>query len=57
MFAGHETVSKTVGFSMQFDSGSILTSLTVVVRPLRTCQEASCPRKTSSRDHGNAGKN
>ena len=57
MFAGHETTAKTVSSSARLDSGFISTRPVVDARPLGARKEASCSRKTSSRDSGNVEKN
>jgi len=53
MFAGHETVSKTVSFFTDFGSQSIVTDSLADIRPLGARQEAPCPRKTSGGNHRN----
>ena len=57
MFAGHETVAKTVSFFTPFDLRFILTSVVVDACPLGARKEATCSRETSSGDHENARKN
>ena len=57
MFAGHETVTKTVSFFKDTNLWHPLTSSTVISQPLGTCEEPACPRKTSSRNYGNPREN